>query len=165
MNILVYPDPILRRKTEPVHDLHQIAEEIEEMFRTMYEAKGVGLAANQVGLPDRFFVMNAAGKPGKELVLVNPEIVETRDEVIESEGCLSLPGLEGRVHRYNWVKVRAQTLDGREVELEGDGLFARAVQHEMDHLNGVLFIDHVSPATRIALKPRLTEMEKKFKKK
>jgi peptide deformylase len=165
MEILVYPNPLLRKPAEVVRDLGDVDKECEEMFRIMYEHKGVGLAATQVGIDRRFFIMNAGGTPSKDLVLVNPVIVEGKGELITEEGCLSLPGLEMKLPRYEWVKMRATTLDGKEIELEGDGVFARAVQHELDHLNGTLIIDKVSPALRIALRPRLREMEKRFQAK
>ena len=163
MDILVYPDPFLRRPAEVVRDMELIGEESEEMFRVMYDHKGVGLAATQVGIGKRFFIMNTEGDPAKGLVLVNPVIVEGRGEIITEEGCLSLPGLEVKLPRYEWVKVRATTLDGKEIELAGSEVFARAVQHELDHLNGKLIIDKVSPVTRIALRSRLKEMEKKYR--
>jgi peptide deformylase len=165
MEILLYPNPLLRKPAEVVRELGDIGEKSEEMFRIMYDHKGVGLAATQVGLDQRFFIMNAGGTPAKDLVLVNPVIVEGKGELVTEEGCLSLPGLEMKLPRYEWVKVRGTTLDGAEIELEGDGVFARAVQHELDHLNGTLIIDKVSPALRIALRPRLREMEKRFRAK
>jgi peptide deformylase len=165
MDIRHYPNPVLKTPTEAVGDAKEVAGEVEEMARVMHEHKGVGLAANQVGIAKRVCVINVEGEPGKDLVLVNPEIVEGRGSATAIEGCLSLPGLEMKVKRFEWVKVRAETLDGKTIELEGGGVFARAVQHELDHLNGKLIIDRVSPVTRIALRSRLKEMEKKFKEK
>jgi len=163
MEILVYPDPFLRRPAETVKELGGIGEQASEMFRTMYDRKGVGLAATQVGIGKRFFVMNTQGDPAKGLVLVNPVIVEGKGEIIAEEGCLSLPGLEVKLPRYEWVKVRATTLDGNEIELDGSEVFARAVQHELDHLNGKLIIDKITPVQRITLRPRLKELEKKYR--
>jgi peptide deformylase len=162
MQILLYPNPLLRRPGETVESAEEVTGLLGEMFQVMRDNKGVGLAATQVGIGKRFFVMNVEGEGGKGQVLLNPQIVEGRGKVVAVEGCLSLPGLEANVPRYEWVKVRGTALDGRVVELEGDGLFARAVQHELDHLDGRLIIDKVSPAARIALKPRLKELEEKY---
>jgi peptide deformylase len=165
MEIVQYPAPVLKTPTEKVTDLKEVAERVEEMACTMHEAKGVGLAATQVGIGKRFFVFNVEGEPGKDRVLVNPEIVEGRGSATAIEGCLSLPGLEVKVKRFAWVKVRAQTLDGQTVEIEGDGLFARAMQHEIDHLDGKLIIDRATTVAKIALRSRLKEMEKRFRAK
>jgi peptide deformylase len=163
MEILVYPNPFLRKAAEKVTAVEDVIGDVEGMVRTMRENRGVGLAATQVGIGQRFFVMNLEGEPGKEQVLINPTIVEGRGEVIEVEGCLSLPGLEARVPRYEWVKLQATMPDGEAVELSGGDLFARVVQHEIDHLDGTLLIDKVSAAARIGLKPRLKELERQFR--
>ena len=163
MEIVQYPEPVLKTPSEPVTDVKMIVDHLPELMKTMHEAKGVGLAANQVGIAQRFCLINVEGKEGQDLVLLNPEIVEGSGEATATEGCLSLPGLEVKVKRFERVKVRARTLDGKTVEFEAEGLFARAVQHELDHLNGKLIIDHAGPVAKIALRSRLKEMEKKFK--
>lgn len=162
MRILVYPDPCLRKPGTNVENLKDVENVLDEMVRTMHENKGVGLAATQVGIGKRFFVINVEGEKDKEQVLINPHIVEGKNEVVAVEGCLSLPGLETRIPRYEWIRLRATTLDGEDIELAGDGLFARVVQHECDHLNGKLIIDGTSPAARIALKGLLKEMENRY---
>ena len=121
---------------------------VAEMFDLMYAAKGVGLAANQVDLPYRLFVINLDCDPGateKEFVFINPVLRSHKGIAEAEEGCLSLPGLYGDVRRPEHVVLNAYNLPGQEVTLELDGLFARAVQHEVDHLDGVLFIDRLSP--------------------
>ena len=162
MDILIYPDPFLRKSADLVEDPGEVEKHIEEMLRTMYENKGVGLAATQVGIDERFFIMNTRQESDNEQVLINPKIVSGKGEVMAPEGCLSLPGIELKIPRYEWVLVRATGLDGEDVELEGGGLFARAVQHELDHLAGTLIIDKASLIARIAIKRRLKELEHNY---
>jgi peptide deformylase len=165
MRILLYPEPFLRRKAKEVKEItEEMRASIPEMFQTMYLAKGVGLAATQVGIDAAYFVLNMSGEAVDEIVFINPELIEVEGEVLESEGCLSLPGLEAKVRRAGRVRVRAVGLDGEEFEVEGTGYLARALQHEMDHLGGELFIDKVGPAARIGLKSRLEEFEERYKK-
>jgi len=131
------------------------------MLDLMYEAKGVGLAANQVDLPFRMFVLNLATDPdeGEELVFVNPVIRRAKGSVEQEEGCLSLPGVYGSVWRPKKVNVQAFGIDGKEINATIDGLLARVVQHETDHLNGVLFTDRMSETGQIAVRDSLDEFE------
>lgn len=137
--IVKHPDPILREKSVPVkHITANIHKLLDDMAETMYAANGVGLAAPQVGINKRVVVIDV----GEGIIeLINPEIIAMEDEQIGPEGCLSIPGLTGEVKRARKCKVRALDRDGHEFELEGEDLLARAFQHEIDHLNGVLFID------------------------
>ena len=163
MRIMTYPEPFLRRKVQPVKEITQeLLANIGPMFETMYAAKGVGLAATQVGIDQTIFVLNISGEPSDELVFVNPELVSSEGEVFDVEGCLSLPGLEAKLRRAESVVVRALDVEGREFELEGTGYLARALQHEIDHLAGILFIDKIGPAARIGLRTRLQELEERF---
>ncbi|MET3288222.1 peptide deformylase [Brevibacillus fluminis] len=139
--IVKHPDPVLREKSIPVtkfnSNLHKL---LDDMADTMYDADGVGLAAPQVGILKRVIVMDC----GDGLIeMVNPEIIEHEGEMIEDypEGCLSIPGMRGDVRRHKWVKLRAQDRNGEWFEMEADDLLSRCSQHEIDHLNGVLFID------------------------
>jgi peptide deformylase len=135
---------------------------VADLFETMAAADGVGLAANQVGLSIRVAVIDtsAGTDPAARLVLINPEIVSHHGEVEEDEGCLSLPGLRARAKRAERVKVKAFGLDGCPFELEAGGLLGKALQHEIDHLNGRLFIDHLSLAQRALVEGRLKQMKK-----
>jgi peptide deformylase len=139
-NIVKHPDPILREKSVKVTkfnaNLHKL---LDDMAETMYDADGVGLAAPQVGVLKRVIVMDC----GDGLVeMVNPEIIDFRGEQMDyPEGCLSIPGLRGDVRRHKWVKLKAQDRYGNPFEMEAEDLLARCAQHEIDHLNGVLFID------------------------
>lgn len=147
--ILTYPDPFLLKKASLVTRVDdKIRDLIGDMFETMYASSGVGLAAPQIGVGKRVIVVDVS--PVEEgiapLALINPGIIERKGSVEGTEGCLSLPGIEGVVPRAEWVKVRALDTFGRPVTFETEGFLARALQHEIDHLDGILFIDRI-PAT------------------
>ncbi|GAB7388082.1 peptide deformylase [Bacillaceae bacterium] len=137
--IVKHPDPVLRERAKEVTkitpNIHKL---LDDMAETMYDAEGVGLAANQVGILKRVVVIDVGDGL---LELINPEIVEKKGEQFGPEGCLSFPGLLGDVRRAQWCKVKALNRHGQEIVVEGEDLLARALQHEIDHLNGVLFID------------------------
>jgi peptide deformylase len=135
------------------------------MFELMYEAQGVGLAANQIDLPYRMFVINLQSDPAaadQEHVFVNPVLTDRKGNAEAEEGCLSLPGVYGDVKRSERVVLNAYDLAGAELTLELEGLFARAVQHEIDHLDGILFIDRLTPTGEMAIKDRLADFDAQF---
>ncbi len=168
MQIITYPHPTLRHRSKPVRRVDaELKAIVADMFRLMYEAKGVGLAANQVDLPLQLFVVNLAGKPdeGEELVFINPVLSRPKGSEESEEGCLSLPGLYGQVIRPKQIHVNAFTMDGREMDADLDGLFARVVQHEFDHLEGVLFPDRMGESRRLSLAQDLEGMELEFESK
>lgn len=141
--IVKHPDPILREKALEVRRINSnIVKLLDDMKETMYAAEGVGLAAPQVGISKRVAVIDAGDEQGL-IELINPEIISKSGEQLGPEGCLSFPGLMGDVRRAKICKVRALNRDGETFEIEGEGLLARALQHEIDHLNGVLFTDFV----------------------
>ncbi|HSR09912.1 MAG TPA: peptide deformylase, partial [Thermodesulfobacteriota bacterium] len=163
LQILHFPNPVLKEKSRPVV---QIDPEIRrlacDMAETMYAAPGVGLAAPQVGHPVRLAVIDVtpADQPRNLLVLINPEIVETEGECTWEEGCLSVPDCNEEVKRSEKVVVRFQNLDGEIQEVTGEGLLAIALQHEIDHLDGILFIDRLSPLKRRLLKRKYLREQK-----
>jgi peptide deformylase len=153
--ILHYPDPRLREKGQPIASVTpEIAQLIEDMAETMYAAPGVGLAATQIGELHRLFLIDIAAEdePSNLMVFINPEIVEREGSQTWEEGCLSFPGVAEELERASKVKVRAIDRDGKPFELAADGLLAVAIQHENDHLDGVLMIDHMG-----LLKKRLVQ--------
>jgi peptide deformylase len=140
---------------------------VRAMFDLMYEARGIGLAANQVALPFRFFLLNLTADPeqrDQEHVFINPVIVKRHSSTEDEEGCLSFPGLYSKVRRARKIRVRAYNLEGQEVDLEADELLSRAIQHELDHLDGKLFIDHLGPISRVSTASKIREMEARFRK-
>jgi peptide deformylase len=166
LEIITYPHPTLRRVSKPLRRVDaELRGVIRQMFDLMYAAKGIGLAANQVDLPLRLFIVNLEAKPGagEELVFINPVISLPRGGGEEAEeGCLSLPGLYGQVIRPKQVRVNAYSLAGHEIEAEATGLFARCVQHELDHLDGVLFPDRMSTTARADIDDDLQVFESEF---
>ena len=154
LEVRLYGDPVLRKVAAPVAAVTpEIKRIIADLEETMWQQVGVGLAAPQVGISLRIVVMDD-GKRGSK-ALINPVITEQRGTVREEEGCLSLPGIFGEVERSKWVRVTALDGDGQPVEFEAQGLQSKAIQHEIDHLDGVLFIDRLPPVTRDRIKKRI----------
>lgn len=168
MQIVQYGHPALRWKSKPVQaitdDLQNI---VREMFELMYAAKGIGLAANQVGLPYRLFVVNVTADPtekDEEIVFLNPRISRRKGSASGEEGCLSLPGLYANVDRAEEIVIEAFGLDGEGFEMDLDDLPARVVQHETDHLDGILFIDRLNPDDRMKAELKVIGFESDFRK-
>jgi peptide deformylase len=155
LKVRKYGDPLLRRRAAPVLEITpEIRRIVTDMVETMYDEVGIGLAAPQVGISLRLMVVGDEKTPEAH-ALVNPVIAEQGGEVTSEEGCLSLPGIFAPVTRAEWVKVEAQDLEGKPVSIRASGLAARVYQHEMDHLDGVLFIDRLDPVTRDRIKRRI----------
>jgi peptide deformylase len=149
--IVKFPDPILQQPAEPVTVFDaELRKLVDDMFTSMYDAQGIGLAAPQIGISKRLTVIDLSfqKKPEDKIVLINPEVIEIKGKQVEEEGCLSLPEIRDRVVRAAEVKVRAQDADGKTIEVEGTELLARAIQHEIDHLDGILFIFRLSRLKR-----------------
>lgn len=167
MQIVQYPHPALRWKSKEIVEINaDLRATVRRMFDLMYESKGIGLAANQVALPYRLFIVNPTGDPresDEEFVFINPEIVRRKGNAESEEGCLSLPELFGLVRRSDQIVVNAFDLEGREFEMQLTDLPSRVVQHETDHLDGVLFIDRLTEAGRRQIEPRLTEFEAAYR--
>jgi peptide deformylase len=162
--IVKYGDPVLETAAEPVTDfdtpeLHKL---VEDMFESMYAARGVGLAAPQIGVGRRVAVIDtsAGERPEEKLVLVNPQIIRVEGNQVGEEGCLSVPGFREQVRRGHRVTVRAQDAKGEWFEKTGEDLLARAFQHETDHLNGVLYINHVSVLKRDLIRRKIRKLAK-----
>ena len=166
MQIVKYPHPTLRYQSKPLRRVDaDLRTMIRQMFDLMYEQKGIGLAANQVDLPYRLFVMNLSADPAakdEEHVFINPVITHRKGSAEDREGCLSLPEIFAPVIRSEKILVNAFDPTGEELTYELEGLPARAVQHEADHLDGILFIDRTSPTSRLEIKEALEELELEF---
>ena len=161
LEVVNYGNPILRKVCEPVKDFTKLDAVVDDMFDSMYEAEGIGLAANQVGIDLNLFIIDITHTEESESThtFINSSIIETGgDEELFQEGCLSLPGIALDVLRPEKVKLRYQTLDERWHEDEFEGLLARAIQHEMDHLNGTFIVDRVSVTEKIKYKKELIEL-------
>ncbi|RZI79073.1 MAG: peptide deformylase [Rubrivivax sp.] len=158
--ILCYPDPRLHKVARPVETVDdRVRQLVDDMLETMYEAKGVGLAATQVDVHERVVVMDTSEERDDPLVLINPEIIQASDEmIIWEEGCLSVPAIYDKVERHAQVRVRALGRDGQPYEFDADELLAVCVQHELDHLMGKVFVEYLSPLKRNRIK---TKMQKR----
>lgn len=155
--ILHYGEDALRAETQPIKEINEeIRTLVKDMFETMYKNNGVGLAAPQVGVGLRLFVIDTGNN--QQLVFINPEIVKKTGKDVMEEGCLSFPGMREKVERALGVTAHAVDLDGREYEIKAEGLLARAIQHELDHLEGVLLVDRISKARRLQLKRDLERL-------
>ncbi len=165
---MVYPivkfgDPVLEKKAAPITEFNaELRKLVDDMFESMYAAHGVGLAAPQIGISKRIAVIDVTFKedPDAKIVLVNPEIVHTEGRQTSNEGCLSIPEFREKVTRPMKVKVRAQNAQGKTIEVEGEELLARALLHETDHLNGKLYISHVSALKRDLIKRKIRKLVK-----
>jgi peptide deformylase len=161
--IVKFPDPVLQRPAEPVTKFDQDLQKlVEDMFESMYDAHGIGLAAPQIGVPKRITVIDLSFQknPEEKLVLINPEILTREGKRYEEEGCLSLPDIREKVSRAFKVKIRAQDVRGEWFEREADDLLARAFQHEVDHLDGILFIFRVSALKRDFVLRRIRKLQR-----
>jgi peptide deformylase len=161
--IVKYPDPVLQRPTEKVTEFDEELRTLAaDMFESMYKAIGIGLAAPQIGVGKRITVIDLSNQknPKEKIVLVNPEIVHKDGRQVEEEGCLSLPEIRDKVSRAMTVKVKAQDLEGKWFEMEGEELLARAFQHEIDHLDGILFPWRLSTLKRDLILRKIRKMQK-----
>lgn len=156
LKILEFPDPRLRTKATPVEVVDDALRElIGDMFETMYDAPGIGLAATQVDVHKRLLVTDVSPDKSEPYVLINPEILEKDGVMVSDEGCLSVPGYYEEVERAEHIRVRFIDRDGKEQEMEASGLLAVCIQHEMDHLDGKLFVDYLSEAKRLRIRKKL----------
>jgi len=161
LNILHFPDKRLRLKAREVTEFDvSLRTFIKDMFETMYEAPGIGLAATQVNVLKRLLVMDVSENKDEPLCLINPVITESEGEEEGDEGCLSIPGFYEVVKRFDKIRVKAKNEHGEDIEVEADGLTAVCIQHEMDHLDGKLFVDYISSLKRTRIQKKLEKQKK-----
>jgi peptide deformylase len=164
LKIVKYGEPVLETPAKSVENFGtaELKQLVDDMFETMYANKGIGLAAPQVAVSERLTVIDpSAGEdPEAKIVLINPEILEKQGSQFGEEGCLSIPGFREDVRRAMKVRVRAQNVDGEFFETEGEELVSRAIQHELDHLNGILFLSHLSPLKRDLIRRKIRKLAK-----
>ena len=163
LEILKYPDKRLRTIAKPVENVNnEIKKQVKDMFETMYDAPGIGLAATQVNFHQRLIVVDVSEECNEPICLINPEIIEKNGEIEWEEGCLSVPNYYESVKRANEIKVSAQNELGQVFEIEASEMLAVCIQHEMDHLNGILFVDHLSKLKQKRLKKKAEKQTKKL---
>jgi peptide deformylase len=166
VKVLKYPHPILKNKCKPLQKINQeLRDIVAEMFEIMYDAAGVGLAANQVGLPFQLFVMNPTGDKeakAEEYVFINPVILKKNGNVLDNEGCLSFPEIHADVVRSESIEVESISLSGEVQQFKWKDRLARIVQHEIDHLNGVCFVDRLSSTVKLEIRSELDDLQTVF---
>lgn len=163
LEILKYPDKRLRTVAKPVENVNsEIKKQVKDMFETMYDAPGIGLAATQVNFHQRLIVVDVSEECNEPICLINPEIIEKNGEIEWEEGCLSVPNYYESVKRANEIKVTALNELGQSFEIEASEMLAVCIQHEMDHLNGILFVDHLSKLKQKRLKKKAEKQTKKL---
>ena len=161
LEVRIYPDPILKTVCKPVDIVtDDISALIKDMFVTMYSMNGVGLSANQVGVDKRIFVMDTSASGQKRRAFINPEILQSSDIERCKEGCLSFPGVSAYVKRPNFIKIKAMNEEGNTFELDLQGVDAICFQHELDHLNGITFYDHLSQLQKNLIKKKMFQIKK-----
>ena len=167
LEVLHFPDKRLRKIAAPVKKIdNEIKNIIEQMFFTMYEEKGIGLAATQVNIHKRIIVIDVSENKDKKIFLINPEIISLSDDIdTMEEGCLSVPGFYETVSRPKIIKVSSLDYDGKKIEIEANGLLSTCIQHEIDHLNGKLFIDYLGPIKRSFITKKMKKYKKEIIKK
>nr|VFK14408.1 MAG: peptide deformylase [Candidatus Kentron sp. LPFa] len=162
LTILHYPDPRLRNRARPVDTVDaKIKRLVDDMIHTMYAAEGIGLAAIQVNVPKRIIVVDTSEKRNQPFCFINPQIIEKRGDIEMEEGCLSVPDIRDSVRRAQWVRVSALDKEGNPFEQEAHDLFAVCIQHEIDHLDGKLFVDHLSRLKRQRIRTRAYKQQQK----
>ena len=165
LQVLHIPDERLRKVAKPVEEVNaEIQRIVDDMFETMYAEEGIGLAATQVDIHQRIIVIDVSENRDERLVLINPELLEKSGETGIEEGCLSIPGFRALVPRKEKVTIKALDRHGKEFTLDADGLLAICIQHEIDHLNGILFVDYLSPLKRQRIKEKLVKYKKQIAK-
>ena len=163
LDILKYPDKRLRTVAKPVENVNsEIKKQVKDMFETMYDAPGIGLAATQVNFHQRLIVVDVSEECNEPICLINPEIIEKNGEIEWEEGCLSVPNYYESVKRANEIKVSALNELGQSFEIDASEMLAVCIQHEMDHLNGILFVDHLSKLKQKRLKKKAEKQTKKL---
>lgn len=163
LDVLIYPDENLAKVCQPVENVDdELRQFIDDMFETMYDHEGIGLAAPQVNVLKRVITIDIEGDKAHQIVLINPEIVTSSGETGIEEGCLSIPGCRALVPRKEKLTVKALNRNGEEFTLDADGLLAICIQHEIDHLNGVLFVDHISQLKRQRIRDKMLKLKKQI---
>lgn len=164
MKVVYYPDPVLKQIAKPVEQIDERVEElIDEMFQTMFQYKGCGLAAPQVGISKRILVYTSTGESKDCNVLINPKIIDHEGNLLAREGCLSFPEILGGIKRWAWIKVETLTLENEIKIFEAENFHARVIQHELDHLDGILFTERMEPQDLTEVQSPLKKLQKSYK--